>query len=163
MPFVTRFPGFRFRSSLLTSLRWPATPPFQSGVCRQKKSILGFFLDCRSQGLLHVANPPSMARYCLARKNKTCLQRKSILGFFRGSEICVANLRAAKSRLHALFAYWQERLKHACKEKSLHGSIFLGKKQIRSLSPSKGTFPQKTPVEKKGFLGISRNVERYGP
>jgi hypothetical protein len=39
---------------------------------------------------------------------------------------------------------WQERIKHACKEKSLHGSIFLGKKQIRSLSPSKGTSPKKT-------------------
>ena len=41
---------------------------------------------------------------------------KSILGFFRGSEIRFANLRAAKSRLHALFAYWQERIKHACKK-----------------------------------------------
>ncbi|MBQ1644544.1 MAG: hypothetical protein II103_08455, partial [Treponema sp.] len=77
MPFVTRFPGFRFRSSLLTSLRWPATPPFQSGVCRQEKSILGFS---------------------------------------RGSEICFANLRVANPRLHALFAYWQERIKHACKK-----------------------------------------------
>ncbi|MBQ2463648.1 MAG: hypothetical protein II507_01520, partial [Treponema sp.] len=26
-----------------------------------------------------------------------------------------------------------------------------------------GNISQKTPVEKKGFLGISRNVERYGP
>ena len=53
-------------------------------------------------------------------------------------------LHVAKSRLHALFVYWQERLKHACKEKSLHGSIFLGKKQIRSLSPSKGTSLKKS-------------------
>jgi len=42
--------------------------------------------------------------------------KKSILGFFRGSEIRFANLRAPKPRLHALFAYWQERLKHACKK-----------------------------------------------
>ena len=28
----THFPGFRFRSSLLTSLRWPASPLFQSGL-----------------------------------------------------------------------------------------------------------------------------------
>ena len=41
---------------------------------------------------------------------------KSLLGFFRGSEICFANLRAAKPRLHALFVYWQERKKHACKK-----------------------------------------------
>ena len=53
-------------------------------------------------------------------------------------------LHVAKSRLHALFVYWQERLKHACKEKFLHGSIFLGKKQIRSLSPSKGTSLKKS-------------------
>ena len=46
---------------------------------------------------------------------------KSILGFSRGSEIRFANLRAAKSRLHALFVYWQERIKHACKEKSFCG------------------------------------------
>ena len=26
------FPPFRYRSSLLTSLRWPAAPPFQSGL-----------------------------------------------------------------------------------------------------------------------------------
>ena len=46
---------------------------------------------------------------------------KSILGFSRGSEICFANLRAAKPRLHALFVYWQERKKHACKKKSFRG------------------------------------------
>ena len=83
---VTRFPGFRFRSSLLTSLRWPATPPFQSGVCRQKKSIRGFFLDCRSQGLLHVANPPSMARYSLARnKSVPCTRSAASSGPSKGT------------------------------------------------------------------------------
>ncbi|MBO6131972.1 MAG: hypothetical protein J6P28_08415 [Treponema sp.] len=30
-------------------------------------------------------------------------------------------LHVTKSRLHALFAYWQERIKHACKEKSFRG------------------------------------------
>ena len=33
----------------------------------KKKSFRGFFLDCRSQGVLHVANPPSVACHCLAR------------------------------------------------------------------------------------------------
>ena len=39
---------------------------------------------------------------------------------------------------------WQERLKHACKEKSLHGLIFLGKKQLRSLHSQRSV---KRPVE----------------
>ena len=40
----TRFPGFRYRSSLLTSLRWPAPPPFQSGLglwVKKKQTVIG--------------------------------------------------------------------------------------------------------------------------
>jgi len=49
---LSRFPGFRFRSSLLTSLRWPATPPFQSGlgsICIRRLQKRRTFLSCRQR------------------------------------------------------------------------------------------------------------------
>ena len=51
-----------------------------------RKSLLGFFLDCRSQGLLHVANPPSMARYSLARnKSVPCTRSAASSGPSKGT------------------------------------------------------------------------------
>ena len=58
---LSRHPLSRATLSLRPACGGLATPPFQSGVGRIKKSLRGFFYDCRSRRLLHVANPPSMA------------------------------------------------------------------------------------------------------
>ena len=86
-------------------------------------------------------------------------------------------LHVTKSRLHALYVYWQERIKHACKKKSFRGFFLDCRSQgllhvanppsmaryslarnksvpctrsAASSGPSKGTFPKKTLVKKRG-------------
>jgi len=61
---------------------------------------------------------------------------------------------APKPRLHALFAYWQERLKHACKK--IPPWLDIAWQETNPFpEPVEGNISPKTPVEKKGFLGAS--------
>jgi len=78
MPRVTRFPGFRSRSIAYGN----ASRALPIGRMSQKKTptthvvIAALDAAIRTNKSPHAANPPSMARYSLARKNKTCLQGK---------------------------------------------------------------------------------------
>jgi len=72
VPFVTAVPGFRYRS--IPSER---CAPLHGGVRRHEKSLLDFPWIAEAT-LLHVAKPPSMALYRLARKSKKSLRQSPI-------------------------------------------------------------------------------------